>query len=189
MAGPGSVRGSSQAAASPPSAEGDVAREETGTGCAGKMRDPSMARTVAVMRARSDALHKVCGGGRQAGSVSGRVSGGIERYFVDEASGQMCATGTFQVACEPEPPAAPAGQAPSLSVQSRPAPLPQRPLPDAQRATPVAARPPDTAAIERELEDDGRVARRAIEDVGRGNTSPDDVRRRADAALGELDDL
>lgn len=165
-------------------------REEVGTGCAGKLRDPSMARTVAGMHARSDALRKVCGGGKQTGVVEGRMSGGIERYFVDEASGQMCATGTFQVTCEPRPPAVPASRQPALSLRPPQSPIPpQEGSPKAESVTPVAEKLPDTSASERELEGVAKAARRSIEDVRRGDTSLNGVRRRAEEAFAELDDL
>lgn len=175
MAGPGSVKGTEKTPASPSTAEGQPARTGVGTGCTEMHEDPFPTQLIARMKARADALRKVCGSGKNGENVSGWVSSrGAERYFVDNASGQLCATGTYQVRCEPEPPVSPS-------------PLPQDKPPKAERATTAALQGADMSATERELGDVAREAQRDMADIKRAGTSIADITERAEKAFAEAD--
>lgn len=162
MAGPGPVKGAQQMPLTMKDAKAQVVKEEVGTGCASA--EESMGHQLAGLRARIDALRKVCDGGRQAGDVTGTTRGGVLKYFADKVRGLVCATGTFQVTCGTE--AAP-------STPSK-----------AKASASAATDPSDTSAVERELEEVALEAGKEMEGMKRGDASLTDVERRADKAFG-----
>lgn len=151
----------------PPTEQGTV-----GTACAAKEANLPDAQLFAAMRARLDALKKVCGSGKQTETLSGTMKGNL-RYFVDD--GRICATGLFQVACGPESPAAPF--------------LPEKKTsPKDTQGTPATTKRSDVAATKQELEAVAREAEEEMEAMRSGGANLGGASSRAEKAFAELDD-